>query len=192
MIKLICYLFAISVMITSCTDATSTTTNSGADSIKKETAQDTDVYNEEQEIKNMISEMTNICEVAFTKDTTFIIGADTFTVTLNHSCTGDSFLLPAKYIETYKLPRFMAHNLKTDIVIEKDGVSILDKRIIKKDFESVADQSLNQYAVLLYPILKQTGDSIYIDYSLSIPLTDVGIAVRATILKDGGMYFGKR
>lgn len=187
--KLICYLFAISLIVTGCTDAPSATTNSGADSIKKEAAQDKEVYNEEQEIKNMIREMNNICEIAFTKDTSFIIGNDTFDVALNHSCTGDSFLLPAKYIETYKMDRFVAHNLKTDIVIEKNGVSIMERRIEKKDFKSVSDEVLNQYAVLLYPILKQTGDSICIDYSLSIPLTDVGIGVRASILKDGSMRF---
>lgn len=190
MLKLICYLFAISLIVTSCTDAPSATTDTGADSVKKETAQDKDVYNEEQDIKNMISKMTNICEVAFTKDTSFIIGADTFAVALNHSCTGDSFLLPAKYIEVYKMDRFMAHDLKTDIVVKKNGVSILNKRIVKKDFKSVSDEVLNQYAVLFYGYMRTIDDSFYVHYSLSIPLTDVGIGVKAIISKDGSIRFG--
>ena len=138
----------------------------------------------------MIREMANICEIAVTKDTVFIVGNDTLSVALKHSCTGDSFLLPVKYIEAYKMDRFIAHPLKTDIIVEKNGVRILDKSIEKKDFGAFVDGDLKEYAVLLYPVLKQTGDSIYIDYSLSVPLTDVGIGVKAGIGKDGGLHFG--
>jgi hypothetical protein len=196
MLKIICYLFFISLIITACTDASSTATGNGADSTKKDSATsvkaaiDKDVYNEEQEIKNMIREMTNICEAAITKDTVFIMGNDTLSVTFKHSCTGDSFLLPARYIEAYKIDRFMAHSLRSNIVVKKNGMGILDKRIDKKDYELVLDASLKEYAVLLYPKLTSSGDTIYINYSLSIPLTDVGIAVRASILKDGSIHYG--
>lgn len=197
MLKVICCLFFISLIVTACTDASSSATGNGADSTKKDTtttvkaANDRDEYNEEEEIKNMIREMTHICENPITTDTVFVIGTDTLSIAFNHSCSGDSFLLHPRYIETYKMDRFMAHSLRSDIIVEKNGVRILDRRIEKKDFESVSDQVLNQYAVLLYPDLKISGDSILIDYSLSVPLTDVGIRVRARIGKDGGILFGR-
>jgi hypothetical protein len=197
MLKVICYLLSVSLIVTGCSDASSTTTANGIDSTKKDSsisvkaAQPKEEFNEEEDFKNYILEMTHICENPFTKDTVFTIGNDTFSVAVNHSCTGDSFQLPARYLTLVKGKPFTAHNLKTNIVIEKNGVSILDKRIEKEDFKAVSDEVLNQNAVLLYPILKQTGDSICIDYSLSIPLTDVGIGVRATILKDGSMNFGR-
>jgi len=190
MLKVICYLISISLVAAGCNNASSTATGNGPDSTQRETAKDKDIYHEEQEIKNMIREMVNICEIAVTKDTVFIVGNDTLSVAFSHSCNGDSFLLPAKYIEPFKIDRFIAHSLKTNIVIEKNGVTILDKTIEKKDFGSFVDGDLKRYAVLLYPVLKQTGDSIYIDYSLSVPLTDVGIGVKVGIGKDGGMHFG--
>lgn len=194
MLKGICYLFVLSVIYTACTDASSTDTTNGADSIQKDSlavkvVQDKNAYNEEEEIKKLIWETAHICDVAFTKDTIFIKGNDTFTVAFKHSCSGDSFLLPAKYIETYKMDRFMAYSLQSDIIVEKNGVGIVDRRIQKKDFSAVSDPVLNQYAVLQYPDLKITGDSVSINYSLSVPLTDVGIGVRATILKDGSIHF---
>jgi hypothetical protein len=85
----------------------------------------------------------------------------------------------------------MAHSLKSDVIIEKNGVRILVKRIEKKDFGSLVDGDLEKYAVLLYPEPGVTGDTIYLDYSISVPLTDVGIGVRASILKDGSIHYGK-
>lgn len=191
MIKLICYLFAISLMVTSCTDATSTTTNNGADSIKKETAADRDVYQEEQEIKKMISNMSQLCENAITMDTSFMVGKDSILVVFSHSCTGDSFPIPARYLEPYHLDHFMAYPLRSEIIVEKNRKRILYTKITKDDFISLLDHSLNKYGVLLYPDLEISGDTINISYSISIPLTDVGIGVRATILIDGNIHFGR-
>jgi hypothetical protein len=196
-LKIFCYLLFISLIYTGCNDASTTVQKDGIDLTKKDSSstvnvvQDRDEYQEEQEINNMLSEMTHICETPVVKDTVFIIGSDSISLAFNHSCTGDSFLLPSKYIETYKMDRFMAHSLKSDVIIEKNGVRILDKRIEKKDFGSLVDGDLKKYAVLLYPNLGITGDTIYINYSISVPLTDVGIGVRASILKDGSIQYGK-
>ena len=132
-----------------------------------------------------------MCENPVIKDTLFIIGSDTISVALNHSCTGDSFPLPAKYLEMYKLDRFMAHSLKTDIVVEKNGERIAQKRILKMNFESLLEPSLKEYAVLWYGYMGTVNDTIYIDYSITIPLTDIGIGVRASILKDGSIQYGR-
>jgi hypothetical protein len=88
------------------------------------------------------------------------------------------------------MDRFMAHSLKTDIVVEKNGIRILDKRIEKKDFGSLLDPGLKEYAVLQYGYMKTLNDTICIDYSISVPLTDVGIGVRASISKDGSIHYG--
>jgi ABC-type transport system involved in Fe-S cluster assembly fused permease/ATPase subunit len=66
MLKVICYLFFVTLIITACTDFSSGRTGNGADSTKKDsaisvkTAIDKDVYNEELEIKNMIRKFVSI------------------------------------------------------------------------------------------------------------------------------------
>jgi hypothetical protein len=189
------YLFFTSVIFTGCSDIATTGKSKSADSTKRiksssvKAYEERGVYNEEEEIKSFIRQMAQLCENPVTKDTVFIIGKDSISLTFNHNCTGDSFPLPAKYLETYKLDRFFAHSLKSEIEVKKNGVSILNKRIEKRDFGSLIDGDLKEYAVLLYPNLGTTGDTIYIDYSISIPLTDIGIGVRANILKDGSIQY---
>jgi hypothetical protein len=193
----ICYLFFVSFIYAGCSEAATTGNNNSVDSTKRNSSSSVKAskerpeYNEAADIKNMIREMSQICEHPVSKDTVFIMGNDTVSIAFNHSCTGDSFLLPAKYIETYKMDHFMAHSLKSDIIIKKNGVKLLGRRIEKKDFGSLVEGDLKDYAVLLYPIIERENDTIYIDYSISVPLTDVGIGVRASIKKDGSIQFGR-
>lgn len=73
--------------------------------------------------------------------------------------------------------------------VEKNGTGILDTMIYKKDFNRFLDENLRQYGVLLYPVLKASNDIIQINYSISIPLTDVGTGVTAKISKEGVLSF---
>lgn len=196
--KAICYLFIASLIYTGCNDTAITVKRKNADSTHRDSSapvskasQERDEYNEEEDIKNLIRDMSQLCNNPVTKDTIFIIGNDTVSLVVNHACTGDSFSLPAKYLEPIKLDRFMAHSLKSDIIVKKNGVRVLDKRIEKEDFGSLVEGDLEKYAVLFYTNIKRENDTVYIDYSLSVPLTDVGIGVRVSIQKDGSLRFGR-
>ncbi|MBO9203992.1 MULTISPECIES: hypothetical protein [Niastella] len=199
-LKTIPYLLFISLVFAGCSDVATTEKSKGADSTKRVGSStvkaveekgeyNEEGYNEEEEIKNFIRQMSQLCENPVIKDTVFIMGKDSVSLAFNHNCTGDSFPLPAKYLETYKLDRFTGHSLKSDIAVKKNGVNVLNKRIEKGDFESLIDGNLKEYGVLLYPHIGAVGDTIYIDYSISIPLTDIGIGVRASILKDGSVQY---
>jgi len=47
------------------------------------------------------------------------------------------------------------------------------------------DTTLNKYATLLYPTLDIKNDSIRIHYSISIPVTDLGIGANLEFDKKG-------
>jgi hypothetical protein len=128
-LKIICFLFIASLIYTGCSNAATTMKSNGADSAQRDssspvskTSQERGEYSEEEDIKNLIREMSQLCNNPITKDTVFILGNDSVSLAFNHSCTGDSFPLAAKYLETYKLDHFFAHSLKSDIIVKKNGV----------------------------------------------------------------------
>jgi len=51
------------------------------------------------------------------------------------------------------------------------------------------DQQLQEYGALLCPLMELVNESIELDYSISIPLTDAGIGVTMVINCDGGIGY---
>jgi hypothetical protein len=134
---------------------------------------DLEVLEKEQE--NHRKEIVSEYAKSLTIDTSFSTANNTYTVFLKHYCTWDSALIvPAKYNFDTEAD-FMTHNFQSELTV-LEGVDTAFKRIITKaDFSSQLYPALKNYATLSFPTLKLKTDSIEVFYSVSIPVTDVGI-----------------
>lgn len=110
-------------------------------------------------------------------DSIFRTGGDVLEVRLHHYCLKDSAIrLPKEYADMYKLDSFVTHNFETQLVVKRNDTVILDRVVRKKDFEGLLQyDNLRSYAVLLFPDVGMVRDTINVSYSITIPLTDVGI-----------------
>lgn len=118
-------------------------------------------------------------------DTAFTQEPKKCRVIFNHFCTMDSNLIvPAKYnFDTKK--DFVTHNFKSDLILIQEKDTLFKKQVTKSDFNPVLYSALKQYATLQSPFLELRNDSIFIHYSISIPVTDVGIAATIKFNKNG-------
>lgn len=123
-------------------------------------------------------------------DSTVTIGSDIFRIRLKHSCLFDSsVVVPKKYVSLFGMDQFITHNFDSDLKVEKNGTIIINRMITKSDFNHLLDNNLKKYGVLLYPDLGIEDTSIQINYSISIPLTDVGVGVYVTFLNDSTLKY---
>jgi hypothetical protein len=126
-------------------------------------------------------------------DSTVLLGVDTFSIKLTHKCLHDSgVILPERYLKPYGLKEFTTHNFVSHILIKRNDSVILNRIVTKNDFDKVEEENLIKYGILVYPYIGKVDKEkrqITIAYSLSIPLTDVGQAVRAVINRNGVIEF---
>ena len=124
-------------------------------------------------------------------DTSFKQEGKLFRIVLNHFCTMDSgLIIPAKYnwdIQT----DFVTHNFESELTLLEDVDTVFQRQIVKSDFDAILHQELRQYAILQAPRIELIRDSILVHYSISIPVTDVGIAVKIKFDKTGNFLIEK-
>ncbi|MBN9383837.1 MAG: hypothetical protein J0H74_23980 [Chitinophagaceae bacterium] len=120
-------------------------------------------------------------------DTSFDYNGKKLNIVFKHYCTYDSALhLPSKYVGVYGLKEFTTHNFKSTLKISSGESVIIDTVITKEIFKDRTFEEEKLYGALLYPNLSFSEKGITIDYSISVPLTDVGVGVSL----EGG-YDGK-
>ena len=120
-------------------------------------------------------------------DTSFLWKDTVYTLTLKHFSSMDSGLtIPAKYnFDTNTA--FTTHNFKSQLILVKQGDTVINKEITKDTFKKSLTPEFESYGTLLFPALRIKNDAIEIGYSLSIPVTDVGIPV-AILFRTNGSY----
>ena len=101
-----------------------------------------------------------------------------------------SILVPAKYnFDTNK--DFVTHNFISDLTMLSDKDTIFKKQITKSTFDNLIDNTLKKYATLLFPNFSIGNDSIKIEYTITIPATDVGKSVYIKFDKNGNYRIGQ-
>jgi hypothetical protein len=120
-------------------------------------------------------------------DTFFFENGKKYKVHFNHFCTMDSSLvIPPKY--NFDINRdFVTHNFVSVVTLIFGNDTIFKKNITKSSFNNIIDTPLKKYGTLLYPTLSIKRDSIEIHYSISIPVTDIGIGVIIKFDKNGNI-----
>ena len=125
-------------------------------------------------------------------DTVYVAKTDTFQIGFTHYCLLDSGItVPVKYVSIYELNQFITHNFQSRLIFKKNNKVIVDKIISKKQFNEYLDEPLKKYGVLLYPEMSVKSTRLEINYSISIPLTDIGIQIGLTVSDEGKIEIKK-
>ena len=123
-------------------------------------------------------------------DTVITLGLDSFNIILKHYSRNDSSIsVPTQYVGIYGIEQFVSSAFQSHLIVLKNGKPFINKKIEKKDFNFLLDESLQKFGVLLYPYISICNNKIEIHYSITIPLTDVGVNVKLVLLNDGTLAF---
>jgi hypothetical protein len=126
-------------------------------------------------------------------DSVFAFGTDTFKMHFKHYCLMDSAItVPKQYVNIYKLDSFVTHNFVTEVKLDKNSKTIFQATVYKKNFEKFLYPQLKEYGILFCPEINLSRDTIELDYSISIPLTDIGVGVEMIINRDGSVVYKAR
>lgn len=101
-----------------------------------------------------------------------------------------SIIVPGKYNLDDTTKTFRTHNFAEYITIIIDGDTAIRKTITKQIFENTLPTYLKDYAVLHGPQFEGYNSEMGtfdFNFSISVPLSDVGEARKLTILKSGQM-----
>jgi hypothetical protein len=146
--------------------------------------------NHNHELDSALEDYLKGYKTPYTKDTSFLVGNDTLRIKIKHYCLLDSAIsLPERYLTIYNLDSFITHNFESKIQLIKNEMLILNTIVKKESFAQFLNPELAKYGVLLYPGVRKEDDRIFIDYSISIPLTDVGIPVNIELKGDGTIIY---
>jgi len=115
---------------------------------------------------------------------------DTIHLYCKYYCLHDSALIiPKKYSWSEKdHSDFVAHNPVTRIVLINNRDTVYNKIVAREEFNNVLYEALRNYVILLRPDYigfdKNTGE-VAISYSISIPITDLGVPATIAINEKG-------
>lgn len=108
---------------------------------------------------------------------------------IKYYCLFDNkLIIPQRYISTNNdsSTTFLTHNFMSTIVLCYNQDTIVNQNIDKNTFKKYLSSLLQQYGSLRMPYLyKITKDGITLNYSVSIPLTDIGVLMNVNIDKFG-------
>ena len=145
--------------------------------------------NEEPDTKEWRKEyVSNYAKIEI-MDTSFIdlVGKE-IQVQTKYYCLFDSAIfIPKEYVWEDTTKPFITHNYSHDIKIVINKKIIFNKTITKADFDDNLYPELKKYAVLMLPNFSydQKRTQFNFGYSLSIPITDVGVGRRLIIDEKG-------
>ena len=185
-------LYFIFLTLLSCSSGSQGTTTQ-VDTTKSVAKTDTTQQQKDEEV-DFRKEFISLYQKPVLIDTSYIGGGKNYEVIFHHFSTMDNGLVvPAKYnFDTNK--DFVTHNFVSDLTVLSDKDTLFKKHITKATFKSLLDTletPLSKYATLLYPYLEIRGDTILIHYSISIPVTDVGIGVDVKFNRNGNYVIGQ-
>ena len=155
----------------------------------------TAIANEEEgpTLQEVLDDMKDEYDRPLVVDTVFHMHGKELHLYVKHYCLMDSAIrIPKRYIFWDSLDSYVTHNLVTQVKLEEGDKTLLERMIRKEDFRQLLypDYSnLDSFAVLRRPNIDLKGDIIRLGYSISIPLTDLGVGYSALIDEKGGVSF---
>lgn len=123
-------------------------------------------------------------------------GTDSLKIHLKYYCLHDSTLIvPAKY-DWRETPKkdFRTHNFAAKIVVLRNQDTVFNHVVLKSWFNKVIYEDLKQYATIVgasFYNYDKVNKHLEFTFSISIPMTDVGIGASLLIDKHGGYEITK-
>jgi len=142
--------------------------------------------------EDVLSELRASYNKIETIDKQIIDGKDTLQLHETYYCLHDSSLkVPGRYMGPWgrdTTKDFIANTFATKIIMIKNRDTVLNKVFKKREFDKVLWDRLQQYAIIFSAgyigYSKNTGE-FALGYSITIPLTDVGVPAEITVDKKG-------
>lgn len=173
-------------------DANITTDSSDLSSQTIECTIDSD-YEDVITYNQVLEEYKYLCHNNIIIDTLFQLHKEeSIRLRLEHCCLFDTLIIPTKYNWSSEKTEFYAHNFSSKLYLVKNNNDTILSTIIRKENFYPLDESLEKYGILLYPNFEgfsYEANKFTIQYSISVPLTDVGKAVYANIDLKGKLSF---
>lgn len=133
---------------------------------------------EQLDLDTVLYEYYKDCKDTFKIDRSIIYKNHIIQIKFLHYSTNDSLIhLPKKYLEIYKLNKFITHDFESFLKISSNDNILIDTVIRKNIFNSDVYEEEVLYGTILHPVVKFNPKGISIYYSYSIALTDIGIPV---------------
>lgn len=141
----------------------------------------------EPDFQEVLQEFKGLYLATITLDSVIEIHDDTLRVSLNHFSLSDSILVPTKY--NWGAAKFDYHvrNFASQIRVFSNDQMVVDTTVTKDAFVNLLDANLKSYGVLLYPSYQgydSTDGAFIVNYSVSIPCTDIGELVTLRVRLD--------
>jgi len=186
-------IFSVGILFSSCNyenshNARQKDSNIVSDTSNTEIKTKNTVSEDDSELLNIVKEYKATYSKMYDFDTTFDSEKHSYRVNFSHKCLFDSSLtIPEKYVSIYRMKEFTTHNFQSSFALYKDGAEITNMNITKSVFSPLIDENLIKYGNLLYPRIKVGSNpfTVEINYSLSIPLTDIGKSVMLSFDNQG-------
>jgi len=129
-------------------------------------------------------------------DTTLINGKDSLHLHMKYYCLKDkSLLIPKTFVFDENNPQdFITHDFASDILLLQNRDTVFNKTIRKSDFKFIIDDQLRKYGTLRMPYLSASNkdkSQIVLNYSISIPATEIGVGLSLIINKKGDFKVAK-
>ncbi len=168
------------LLVTSCHSNEDQPATANQSSINRLSGNDTDGF-DQSAIDDLNPVDSNDYRSNAVIDTVFEINNDLFNVSLKTDFDSTKpIIVPKKYVGNYGIDCFRVFESFTMLQIKKNGNIIVDTIISKSNFSEALDSSLSHYGNLMFPKVVLKTNSIKIGHSISIPMTDVGVAVSST------------
>jgi hypothetical protein len=164
------------VLIASCNASTPQVTAKGDSSNPISQVAEASHEDDDNELEEIYSSFLQNYNDSIHIDTTFVKGDSLFEISFRHYCLFDSAVtVPNLYTKIYNLDSFVTHSFVSTLKVKVGDVNVLDTLINKSVFVNKLPEYLQNYGVLLSPDFHLDDSGfVRLDYSISVPLTDVG------------------
>lgn len=138
--------------------------------------------------QEVLKEYDSTCSKVVRIDTNLRLEGTVYKIRFKHYCLFDTLIIPSKYNWGQPSKDFYAHNFVSKLIVVKGNDTIVDTIIRKDMFNPLLYGSLVKYGVLFDPNFMGYNNLekvIQFQYSISVPLTDVGKSVFLDIGLNG-------
>lgn len=123
-------------------------------------------------------------------DTSFVNGKDILHVKVKYYCLRNSVLrIPRIYNFAEKRKKdFVTHEFASDVLITNNKDTLFNKVVLSNWFYPIIGTQLKRYGILFSPNISKFNrikGEVVLQYSISIPITDIGVGVYLVVDKYG-------
>lgn len=139
-----------------------------------------------QELRGIIADFEKSTKDTFAVDSVIYRGKDSVRVLYKHYADHHNLIvIPDRFTEMYGLHKYTAPEFIASLKMIRNGIVIIDTSYGKKMFIDYVPQEWREFSILMHPHLYIEEKEVRINYSISIPLTDLGRSASLTVDYNG-------